>query len=594
VACPLLVKDLTIKVAGQPFHEGSSFLKARDHRAELDSHLWEHFRDAGFVLLGRTNTPEFGSTITTESRAHGPARNPWHTDHSTGGSSGGSGAAVASGMVPVAHANDGGGSIRVPASECGVVGLKPSRGRVSHGPDVGWAWGAATIDHVVTRTVRDTAAVLDVVSGYEPGDPLVAPVPARPFAAEVGADPGRLRIGFLTGPTLPGADVHPECAAAVDGALRALEGLGHEVVDAHPTALREEAFVGHFVNLVAAATAEAIAEWERIVGRPLTADDVEESNLAFRLIGDSLTAPQYLATEHWLQQYTRRMARWWEVDGYDLLVTPVIAGPPPPLGWLTDPEHGMARVTGLLQYTAQFNVTGQPAVSLPLHWTADGLPVGVQLVAAYAREDVLIRVASQLEQAVPGPTATHPCPPESRTSLRVNRRSAARDRGEDGHGLAVGHGRLEPVEEAHVVVGHEHVHEPAQGALLVEEAIGEAGVGGVERLEHLGHGGPLHLDGGGAAGERAEGRGDAHGHGHVPNPTGQVVIHPKPRPPRRPPHPAAPPRPRPPTGPKPKSWTGVCGNRALAGKSCPVDGRAGIGRGGGIGVGSLALDGLEC
>jgi amidase len=272
---------------------------------------------------------------------------------------------------------------------------------VSHGPDIGWAWGAATIDHVLTRTVRDTAAVLDVVSGYEPGDPLVAPVPARPFAAEVGADPGRLRIGFLTGPTLPGLPVDPECVAAVEGALRSLEALGHHVTDTHPAALTEAEFVGHFVNLVAAATAEEIAEWEAFVGRPLTTDDVEEGNLAFRLIGDSLTAAQYLASEHWLQAYTRRMARWFEVEGNDLLVTPVLAGPPPRLGWLTDPEHGLDRVTGLLQYTAQFNVTGQPAISLPLHWSADGLPVGVQLVAAYGREDLLIRVAAQLEQSTP-------------------------------------------------------------------------------------------------------------------------------------------------------------------------------------------------
>jgi amidase len=217
----------------------------------------------------------------------------------------------------------------------------------------------------------------------------------------VGADPGRLRIGFLAAPTLAGLEVHPECVAAVEGALRTLEALGHEIVDARPPALFEEAFVGHFVNLVAAATAEELMEWERVIGRPLTADDVEEGNLGFRLIGDSLTAPQYLASEHWLQQYSRRMAGWWEVDGHDLLVTPVLAAPPPPLGWLTDPEHGLSRVTGLLQYTAQFNVTGQPAVSLPLHWSADGLPVGVQLVAAYAREDLLLRVAAQLEEAAP-------------------------------------------------------------------------------------------------------------------------------------------------------------------------------------------------
>ena len=263
---PFLVKDLTIKVAGQPFHQGSSLLKARDHRAEIDSHLWERFRGAGFVLLGGTNTPELGSTITTEPRAHGPAHNPWNLDHSTGGSSGGTGAAVASGMVPVAHANDGGGSIRIPASECGVVGLKPSRPRQPR-PRHRLGVGAATIDGVLSRSVRDTASVLDAISGYEPGDPLVAPVPARPFREEVGREPGRLRIGFVATP-MPGAELHPECVAAVEGALRLLESLGHEVVDGQPSSLFDEAFVPHFVNLVAAATAEDVAIMEAIAGRP--------------------------------------------------------------------------------------------------------------------------------------------------------------------------------------------------------------------------------------------------------------------------------------------------------------------------------------
>ena len=397
---PLLLKDLGCESEGDPYHCGTRFLKEAGHTSDHDTAFVKRFRQAGFVVVGKTNVPEFGSTITTESLAYGPARNPWNLDHSTGGSSGGSAASVAAGFVPVAHANDGGGSIRIPASECGLVGLKPTRARVSQAPDIGEAWMGSTIDGVVSRTVRDTAAALDVISGPEPGDPYTAPPLLRPLVEEVGADPGQLRIGLLDHPLIGGIDADPDCAAAVQAAGRLLEGLGHRVDRSHPEALGDPDFSTQFVNIVAVAGAADIAAWERKLGRPIADDEVEPGNATFAHIGRSLSAPQYIASVEWMHGFQRRMAAWW-ANGNDVLVTPVLNGPPPPIGWLSDPEEGLGRVIGLLQYTAQFNVTGQPAVSLPLHWTERGLPVGVQFVAPYGREDLLVRLASQLEEAAP-------------------------------------------------------------------------------------------------------------------------------------------------------------------------------------------------
>lgn len=398
---PLLLKDLGPRAEGDPFHCGNRALKAAEHVGAHDSALVRRFREAGFVVVGRTNVPENGSSITTEPLAYGPARNPWDTTRSTGGSSGGSAAAVASGMVPVAHANDGGGSVRIPASECGLVGLKVTRARVSQAPDHGEQWMGGVVEGAVTRTVRDTAAVLDVMAGYEPGDPYVAPAPERPYAEEVGRDPGVLRIGYLDHPALPEVAADPDCAAAVATATGLLAGLGHAVEDTHPTALADAAFIDRFLAVVAAANAADFDAWEQLLGRPLADDELEPGNHALREIGRDVTAPQYLAAVDWLHDYSRRVRSWWDTEGWDILVTPVLGGPPPVLGWLSDPEHGMERVIGMLQYTAQFNVTGQPAASVPLHWNADGLPIGVQFVADYGREDVLVRLAAQLESAQP-------------------------------------------------------------------------------------------------------------------------------------------------------------------------------------------------
>ena len=396
---PILLKDLGCMVAGEATSFGLGPL--RELAWPVTSYLAEQFRAAGFIHLGRTNVPELGTTVTTEARSFPPARNPWHTGHSTGGSSGGSAAAVASGMVAVAHANDGGGSIRIPASECGLVGLKPTRARVSQGPLIGEGWAGATIDGAVTRTVRDAAGVLDALSTRLPGEPYYAPPWPGPLAREVGADPGRLRIGLLDRPASEGFLDDPECRAAVAGAGRLLESLGHVVAESAPTAMFDPEFIQHFTLIIAADTETTMRAFETALGRTIEDAEIEPRNAGYRALGRTLDAVTYLQSRAWLGIWARQMAAWW--TDYDLLVTPTVGAPPPELGWFTaaGAEAERHRVVGFIPYTAQFNMTGQPAVSLPLHWTPAGLPVGVQLVAAYGREDLLIRVAAQVEQAAP-------------------------------------------------------------------------------------------------------------------------------------------------------------------------------------------------
>ena len=401
---PFLMKDLDGSVAGEQYHCGMSFLKRHRYVADRDAFIAAKLAKAGFIVLGKTNTPELGLTLTTEPEAYGPSRNPWNTEHSTGGSSGGSAAAVASGMVPAAHAGDGGGSIRIPASECGLVGLKPSRGRVSLGPDYGEYWQGFVIAGAVTRTVRDSAAILDCIHGPMPGDPYAAPAPARPYREEVGAECRGLRIGLMT--SLPGGGrPHAECVAAVERAGEGLQQGAHHIEMSHPPALDENVeATRQFTVLVSAWVAAALDEWGAEVGQTIAPADVEPTTAALAEMGRAVSAADYIAAAKWVSRYTRRMAAWWD-DGFDVLVTPTLGGPPPKIGYLKpppgDPMGNMDKIFGLMAYTPQFNMTGQPAISLPLHWSADGLPVGVQLVAAYGREDVLLRVASQLEEILP-------------------------------------------------------------------------------------------------------------------------------------------------------------------------------------------------
>ena len=396
---PILLKDLNCMVAGEPTAFGLGPL--REVRWPVTSYLAEQFRAAGFVSLGRTNVPELGTTVTTEPRSFPPARNPWDPGRSAGGSSGGAAAAVAAGLVAVAHASDGGGSNRNPASECGLVGLKPTRGRVSQGPLIGEQWAGGYIEGAITRTVRDAAAVLDVISNRMPGEPYYAPPFSRPLAREVGADPGRLRIGVLDRPDMAGYLDDPECRAAVAGAARLLESLGHHVEQSAPAAMFEQEFARHFITTIAADAEATFQAFEMVLGRPIGEDEIEPRNAAYRQAGKELSAVAYLGSRAWLGMWARRMAEWWQ--DHDLLLTPTLGAPPPELGWFTaaGPKEEGPRIASFIPYTPQFNMTGQPAISLPLHWTPGGLPVGVQLAAAYGREDILIRVASQLEQAAP-------------------------------------------------------------------------------------------------------------------------------------------------------------------------------------------------
>ncbi|MEW6443237.1 MAG: amidase family protein [bacterium] len=402
---PFLLKDLGCHSAGDPYYEGTRFLRELGWVAQDDTYLARKLKEGGFIFIGKTNTPELGTLPTTEPEAFGPTRNPWDPSRSSGGSSGGSAAAVASGMVPVAHGNDGGGSIRMPASECGIVGLKPSRGRVSWGPDYGDNWQGLAVEFVLSRSMRDTASILDLVSGPMPGDPYYAPPPLRPFRTEVGAEPGRLRIGFMI--RAPGGvvPIHADCVTAVQDVARLLESLGHGVEESHPAALDEaEQSMAHIWTLVAASVAGSLDEWSRKTGRAIGPADLEPYNWMVAEMGRSVSAVQLTSGVQWLQGHTRRVAAWW-ADGFDLLLTPTLAEPPPALGQFkssaAEPQKVVERVQSILPFTPSFNETGQPAISLPLFWNQGGLPIGVQMVAAYGREDLLIRVASQLEQARP-------------------------------------------------------------------------------------------------------------------------------------------------------------------------------------------------
>ena len=408
---PMVVKDLACHTAGDPYHEGMGFLKGIGWTEAEDTWLARRFREAGFVFVGRTNTPELGILPTTEPEAYGATRNPWDPGHSPGGSSGGSGAAVAAGMVPIGHANDGGGSIRIPASSCGLVGLKPSRGRVSQAPDFGDVMSGLTAELVVSRSVRDTAAVLEWVSDPPPGEPYVAPARERSYEEEVGADPGQLRVGLCTKPFGGEFDAHPECVDAAEATGRLLESLGHAVEPAYPDVLDDERYIPQFLVRWSAGVDWNLRYWSAKAGREIGPDDVEQLTWALAEMGRSHDAGEYLRAVEYAQSVTRRAAEWW-AGGFDLMLTPTLALPPLPLGsYVADAENPLMPIvtaTPVAVFTAGFNATGQPAISLPLHMSVEGLPIGVQLVAAYGREDLLLRVASQLEEAAPWADRTPP------------------------------------------------------------------------------------------------------------------------------------------------------------------------------------------
>jgi amidase len=400
---PFLLKDAVAHSAGDPYHCGMQVLKDAGWIEPHDTWLVERYRNAGFVIIGKTNLPELALSVTTEPLAYGKTHNPWDLDRSPGGSSGGAGAAVASGMVAVAHGNDMGGSIRFPSAMCGLVGLKPTRARTTLGPDFGEYWAMTTHEHVLTRSVRDTAGVLDATCGPGVGDPYTAPPPVRPFVEEVGADPGRLRVGFRTDQGGGLGESHSGAVEAVAATVRCLAELGHDVEPAAVPAFDDLDFASGIGVVFPVFVGREVDRWSERIGRRIAPSELEPFNAMQAEVAPSITASQYVAGIEALQSYARGVARWW-AEGNDLLVTPMLPAPTPRLGELgpeTSLDDLLTRLVGLTAFSMPFNVTGQPAISLPLHWGEDGMPVGVQLVAAYGREDVLLRVAAQLEQAMP-------------------------------------------------------------------------------------------------------------------------------------------------------------------------------------------------
>src|SRR5215813_1905490 len=382
---PFLLKDIGATLAGTATTLGSRMFAT--FVADHDSELVARYRRSGLAIFGKTNTPEFGIVSTTEPQLFGPTKNPWNLAHSPGGSSGGAAAAVASGMVPAAHGNDGGRTIRIPASCCGLFGLQPTRARTPMGPDVGEGWGGMAVSHAITRTVRDSAALLDATSGPDVGDPYWAPPPTRPFLDEVGVDPGRLRIGYTTA-TPDGDPGHPDCVAAAEHAARLCASLGHEVTETGWPGFTPE--VGATIGtIITAAASWIIRYWIRRVGREPDGDEIEPLNRALWQAGERVTAAQWLTAMEDAQRFSRRVARF--LTGFDAFLTPTMSTPPLPIGAMAatpdDPWRSLEISGQTVRYAGVVaNLTGNPAMSVPLCWNDDGLPVGVHFLGRYGDE----------------------------------------------------------------------------------------------------------------------------------------------------------------------------------------------------------------
>jgi amidase/6-aminohexanoate-cyclic-dimer hydrolase len=394
---PFLLKDLE-NLAGTRTTFGASIYK--DNIAAESGTLAQRFLAAGLAIFGKTSSPEFGLMPTTESRLFGPTRNPWNPAHSSGGSSGGAAAAVAARILPVAHASDGGGSIRIPASASGVFGLKPTRARTPVGPDRGEGWGGFSCGHVVSISVRDSAAMLDAIHGPEPSSPYMAPQPERPFLEEVGRDPGRLRIAF-TDKSPYGDAIDPEIAAATREIAALLAGLGHHVEERAPTLAADPAAV--MSTIVAANTALSVRQTEQRFGRAMTSDDFEVLTLASARNAQKATATDYVAAQLGAFQISRALATFFA--SCDVLLCPTLCSPPLRIGELDTMSKDLSHIAPILRRympaTAMFNMSGQPAMSMPLAWNAAGLPLGMMFSARFGEEATLFRLAAQLEQVRP-------------------------------------------------------------------------------------------------------------------------------------------------------------------------------------------------
>lgn len=417
---PFLAKDLVSNYAGVPTSGGSRLLA--DHVVEQDSELVTRVRRSGVSVLGKTNLPEWGLLPVTESELWGPCRNPWDQDRTPGGSSGGSAAAVAAGMVPMAGGGDGGGSIRIPASCCGLFGLKPTRARTPTGPDRGQLWRGATVEHVLTRSVRDSAIMLDATHGPDPGASFEIAPPAGRYADELGRAPGRLRIAWTTKPIVPTA-VHPDCVAAVMDAVELLEELGHDLFEDAPD-IDGQAFASSFLTIISGELSADLAEVEEMLGRTPRRRELEPATWALGLLGRAVSARDFARALRHTELVSRDVGTFF--TGYDVLLTPTLASPPVPIGSLGPSAAETAQLrlvgrfgsgrlvkaAGLLEQAAKsaldfipwtpiYNATGQPAMSVPLYWNSADLPIGVHFVSHFGDEATLFRLASQLEAARP-------------------------------------------------------------------------------------------------------------------------------------------------------------------------------------------------
>jgi amidase len=396
---PFLLKDLGAPFAGVRMTMASAFM--RNFSPDHDSELVARLKRAGLIIIGKTNTPELGILPTTEPRLFGASHNPWDLNRTPGGSSGGSAAAVAAGLVPMAHGNDGGGSIRIPASCCGLFGLKPTRARNPLGPDFGDIFSGLVADHALTRSVRDSAALLDATAGPDVGDPYWAPPPARPFLQEVRAHPGRLRIAFST-TTPTGAKVHADCLSAVQNAAALCADLGHEVMEGAPE-VNGELVTHAFMVLWSAGCAWTIEGLGLATGQTPSRNQFEPLTWALYEMGRQQSASSYLLSLTFLQRVARYIARFFLK--YDVWLTPTLSEPPLPLGTFDSPPEnplqGLRRAEAFVPFTPICNASGQPAMSVPLYWNAEGLPVGVHFVGRFGEEATLFRLAAQLESARP-------------------------------------------------------------------------------------------------------------------------------------------------------------------------------------------------
>ena len=394
---PFLLKDLDL-IAGTRTTFGSALTK--DFVADHTSTIAQRFIEAGLTVFGKSSSPELGLMPTTEPRLHGPTRNPWSLQHSSGGSSGGAAAAVAARILPIAHASDGGGSIRIPAAASGVFGLKPTRARTPSGPDRGQGWGGFSVGHVVSLSVRDSAAMLDAIHGPEPTSPYTAPPPERPYREEVGRDPGRLRIAF-TDLSPYGEPIDPEVAAAVRDTAAMLDKLGHHVEPRAPKLPVDPAQV--IATIVAANTALTVRLAERTHGRAMTDDDFERLTLAMAAIARKTNAIDYAAAELDAFRIARTLADFF--TDIDVFLSPTLCTPAIRIGELDTMADDLSHVSPILRRympgTSMFNMSGQPAMSVPLAWTSGGMPIGMSFAARFGREDVLFRLAGQLEVARP-------------------------------------------------------------------------------------------------------------------------------------------------------------------------------------------------